>query len=214
VIFAVVGKPAAPAADASKVATSRPPLLVPTEPVPLAASATLGSDQAPVIVMVFSEFECPFCKRFAEENVPKFKVDYLDTGKAQLVFRHLPLRIHPTALLAAQGAECARRQNQFWPMHDLLFGKPKETPLTPQVLNQLAQKAGLAPDDFDRCVAQESALADVKRDEGLAATLGITGTPAFFVGRREGNALRVVSAHRGLQTPERLGAAVEAAAKK
>ena len=71
---------------------------------------TLGHDSAPIIVMVFSDFECPYCRRFVADSFPKFQAEFVDSSKAQFIFRHLPLDIHPAALLAAQSAECARRQ--------------------------------------------------------------------------------------------------------
>ena len=210
-IVAAVGSRTGPAAASRPVPPARPAVVVPTEAVPLANSATLGQESAAVIVMIFSDFECPYCRRFVTDGFPKFKAEFLDTGKAQFIFRHLPLDIHPTAFLAAQSAECARRQNRFWPMHDELFARPKEIPLTMQLIGGFATKVGIESEEFEACVNKSLASADIKRDEDLAARLGITGTPTFLVGRREGSALRAVSIHRGMQTPERLGAAVRAA---
>jgi protein-disulfide isomerase len=73
--------------------------------------------------MVFSDFECPFCGRFAKDTLPTIRTEYVDNGQFQLAFRHLPLTtLHPRALPAAVAAECAAAEGVFWVYHDLLFG--------------------------------------------------------------------------------------------
>jgi len=210
-LYAVWSKNEAPDSPPGSTSRGRPSLVVPTEPIPLVKSATFGFDSAPVIVMLFSEFECPFCRKFAVESFPQFKAEYLETGKAQLVFRHLPLRIHPDAFRAAEAAECARRMDGFWLMHDALFSRPEGTAVSVEALTGFAKSVGLRVPEFMACLSGGLSRAEVKRDEALAAKLGIIGTPGFVVGRREGSSLRAVSIHRGVQSPGNLGAAVAAA---
>jgi protein-disulfide isomerase len=82
----------------------------------------LGKDSAKVAIVEFSDFQCPFCESFFTNTYPQLKKDYLDTGKAQLAFRHYPLTsIHPNSEKAHQAAECANEQGKFWEYHDLLF---------------------------------------------------------------------------------------------
>jgi protein-disulfide isomerase len=103
--------------------SSRPELEVPAEPVSIAGAANKGSVDARIVMIAFTDFQCPFCGRFAREVLPQLEHDYIATGRVQFVYRHLPLPIHQYALKAAQAAECARRQDQFWPMHDWLFAR-------------------------------------------------------------------------------------------
>jgi len=84
----------------------------------------LGQANAPVTIIEFSDFECPFCRRFWQQTLPEIQKQYIDTGKAKLVYRDFPLSsIHPGAEPAAQAANCANIQGKFWEMHDLIFEK-------------------------------------------------------------------------------------------
>lgn len=81
----------------------------------------LGDKNAKVTIIDFSDFECPFCRRFFEETFSKIKKDYIDTGKAVFYYRHFPLAFHPLAQPFAQASECANEQGKFWEMHDKIF---------------------------------------------------------------------------------------------
>jgi protein-disulfide isomerase len=81
----------------------------------------LGKENAPVVIVEFSDFECPFCKRHFDEAHQEIKKNYIDTGKAVLYFRHLPLEFHPMAKTYAMASECANEQGKFWEMHDKIF---------------------------------------------------------------------------------------------
>jgi protein-disulfide isomerase len=82
----------------------------------------LGNEKAKITIVEFSDFQCPFCERFFIDTLPQLKKEYLDTGKAQLTFRHFPLTsIHPNAQKAHEASECANEQGKFWEYHDLLF---------------------------------------------------------------------------------------------
>ncbi|MBI4080234.1 MAG: DsbA family protein [Candidatus Levybacteria bacterium] len=83
----------------------------------------MGNANAAIKIVEFSDFECPFCRRFYEDTLPLIKKNYIDTGKAALYYRHEPLSIHPMAKPFAKAAECANEQNKFWEMHDLIFKK-------------------------------------------------------------------------------------------
>lgn len=83
----------------------------------------LGNDKASVIMVEFSDLQCPFCRQFFTTTFPQIKKDYIDTGKIQFAFRHLPLTSHPMARPFANAAECANEQGKFWEMHDIIFKK-------------------------------------------------------------------------------------------
>lgn len=146
----------------------------------LAGAATKGRADAPLVVLEFSDFECPFCGRFSRGIYHQIQREYVDTGKVRYVYRHLPIeRIHPNAMKAAEAAQCALAQGKFWEMHDRLFANQKA--LAPPYLIAHAQALGLNMTAFQQCLGGQTAVR-VKQDlaEGLKA--GITGTPAFFMG--------------------------------
>lgn len=81
----------------------------------------LGNPNAPVVIIEFSDFECPYCNRFFKETLPQIKKEYIDTGKVVLYYRHYPLPFHPSATPMAIASECANDQGKFWEMHDKMF---------------------------------------------------------------------------------------------
>lgn len=82
---------------------------------------TLGNANAQITMVEFSDFECPFCKRYFDSTYPQIKKDYIDTGKVKVVFKHYPLSFHPSAKPMAVAGECANEQGKFWEMHDKMF---------------------------------------------------------------------------------------------
>lgn len=153
---------------------------VPNFDLEVSGAAAKGQANAPLTVVEFSEFECPFCGRYSRDTYPLIERDYVNTGKIRYVFRHLPIeRIHPKALKASEAAQCAHAQGKFWEMHDRLFANQR-TIASPDLIAH-AHALGLNMPAFERCLAGQT-TARVKQDlaEGLRA--GITGTPAFFIG--------------------------------
>ena len=139
-----------------------------------------GAANAKVALIEFSDFECPFCARYLRESFPKIERDYISTGKIRYVFRHYPLvSLHPRAMKASEGGECAQRQGKFWPFHDRLFANQKL--LDPASLVEHARATGLEMKAFETCLGGEAAptvLADL--DVGTRA--GIEATPTFLFG--------------------------------
>jgi protein-disulfide isomerase len=125
VIFAqtmLSGRPSVASAGPSGPARSgaaAPPL--PTAPVSVVDAVSKGNALAPIAMIVYSDFQCPFCKRFARETLPTLVARYVDTGKLRIFFRNFPLPIHAQAERAAEASECAARFGQFWEMHDKIF---------------------------------------------------------------------------------------------
>jgi protein-disulfide isomerase len=156
--------------------------VLPKEPIDTGSAATLGAASAPVILIEFSDFECPFCARFTAETLPILRRDYVDRGVLRVVFRQMPLtRIHPHAQAAATASICAREQGQFWKMHDALFAESRS--LNPQDFGMLAASLGLDKALFDRCVSHGMAE-EISADVLSGKALGVTGTPTIFLGRR------------------------------
>jgi len=177
--------PAAPAAaqaaaPAAQAAPAPPPPM--NIDVAIDGAAVRGRADAKVVVVEFSDFQCPFCGRFARETMGSLERDYVDSGKVRWVFRHFPIeRIHPLALRAAEAAECGRAQDKFWPMHTRLFANQQA--LGEADLVKTAQSAGLNMPAFQQCFASQlTSPVRIRQDLADGAKAGITGTPAFFIG--------------------------------
>lgn len=157
----------------------RPATPLPSEPISLAGAQMSGNPSAKVAMVVYSDFECPFCGRFAVDVLPTIQKQYVDTGRVLLAFRQFPLGIHRFAQKAAEGSLCAARQGRFWPFHDDLFANPKT--LDPPSLQERAERLGLNGDAFAACLSGQTAR-DVEADRKTAEPFGITGTPTFLAG--------------------------------
>jgi protein-disulfide isomerase len=171
---------------------------LPKVPVGIEGAETEGSPTARAIMIEFSDFECPFCGRFARETLPELRTAYVGTGKLRIVFRHLPLPMHQFALGASVGASCAGEQGRFWEMHDALFRSQAD--LSPESISGRASGLGLDPIVFNRCV-RDGAQRRVAVDVAEAKSLGISGTPAFLFGlATDGNRVRVTKMLAGARS--------------
>lgn len=162
-------------------APTRPtPPPIPAEPLSLDGAVRKGNSQAKVALLIYSDFQCPFCARFAKETWPKIDSKYVDRGQVQVAFRHFPLEnIHASALGAAEAAECAGQQGHFWQMHDLLFANQQR--LAAGDLTGYARELHLDGSKFQSCMNATTA-AKVRADATTGAAIGVSGTPAFLVG--------------------------------
>ena len=188
----------------------RPPVAppLPKEPLSLTGAAVKGNPQAKVALIEYSDFQCPYCGKFALETLPVLDRDYVTTGKVLFAFRHMPLdALHPAAKPAAEAAECARRQGRFWQVHDRLFATQRD--LRSADFRSLAGSLGLDVLAFDEC-AKGSAPDVVVTDTAAAKALGISGTPTFLVGIRQPDG-RVQVRERlvGALSPEGFGKVIE-----
>jgi len=149
--------------------------------VPITGAPFRGSEKAPVTIVKFEDFECPFCKSVQPTLAAVLK-KY--DGKVRLVHKDLPLeQIHPQAQLAAEAARCAGEQGKFWDYHDTLYrNSPK---LGAADLKGYAKQIGLNASPFDQCLASGKYKASVQNDLSEGAQLGLTGTPSFFINGRE-----------------------------
>ena len=150
------------------------------EPVRLEVDAigpAKGPDDAAVTIIEFSDFQCPYCQRVVPtiaQIVEKYPT------QVRFVFRHLPLhRIHDRAQPAAEAAVCAGNQDKFWDYHDVLFDNNQA--LSDEDLERYAADMGLEMEVFKRCVSERESQQIVDVDTAAGQSLGLTGTPAFFV---------------------------------
>ncbi len=141
-----------------------------------ATGPSKGPTTAPVTIVEFSDFECPFCGR-AEDTVKKVLKDY--DGKVRLVYRDFPLPMHPHAEKAAEAAQCAGDQGKYWDMHEKLFANQQA--LEPAQLKGYAKGLGLDTAKFDKCLDSGEKAKIVEENRKAGEKVGVTGTPAFFV---------------------------------
>ncbi|HJQ84328.1 MAG TPA: thioredoxin domain-containing protein [Candidatus Binatia bacterium] len=138
-----------------------------------------GGAKAPITIIEFSDYECPFCKR-AETVVDQVMKTYGD--KIRLVFRDYPLPMHERARPAADAANCANAQGKFWEFHAKLFAN--QSALGDDKLKEYAKELGLDAAKFDQCLATKPHKAAIDKDIEDGAKVGVNGTPAFFVNGR------------------------------
>ena len=137
----------------------------------------LGDPDAPVTIVEFSDFQCPFCARFHEETFPALRRLYGD--RIQWVFVNRPFAAHQYARRAAIAAECATRQGRFWEYAEALFADQSD--LGRGAVEDTAEAVGLDMEAFESCVADEATAGEVEADIAEANRLGVDGTPAFYV---------------------------------
>jgi protein-disulfide isomerase len=139
-----------------------------------------GGADAPVTVVEFSDFQCPYC-RAAESTVKAMRAKYGD--RIKFVYMDFPLSFHPHAMDAARAAQCAAEQDKFWPYHDALFAD--QSKLAESDLKATAKRLGLDTGRFNTCFNQGQPDGRIKAEQQQGEALGVTGTPTFFINGRE-----------------------------
>ena len=148
----------------------------------------IGDPDAPVTIVEFSDFECPFCARFYHQTLPLLKQDYIDTGVVKMVYRDFPIdSIHPNARLAHIAAECADEQGMFWPYHDILFERQPEwsgagAGGAAAAMDAYAEELSLDAGAFGGCLGDPAVGAEIDADVMQGRQYGTTGTPSFYIG--------------------------------
>jgi protein-disulfide isomerase len=141
----------------------------------------IGRADAPVTLVEFADYQCPFCKRFHTDAYAELKKNYIDTGKVRFVSRDLPLEFHPFALKAAEAARCAGDQNKYWELRDALY--TNAAPPNDDVIKKAAESLSLDAKDFQACLDSDKYKVDVQKDASEAAKLQISGTPTFVLAK-------------------------------
>jgi protein-disulfide isomerase len=168
-----------------------------------AAAATIslgptvkGLPSARTAIIEFSDFQCPYCARYATGTHLRLEHEYVDTGKVKYAFRNLPIEeIHPQALGAAIAAECAGIQGRFWQMYDSIFAN--QAALARSDLLSRGQALGLNQREFGSCLERKAA-SKISDDQAEAKRLGINSTPTFLIGELQpGDQVRVLKTIRG-----------------
>ena len=182
----------------------------PTDAV-VGKSPTLGSADAPVTLIEFSDYQCPFCKRHATAVMPQLIKDYVDTGKIRFVMRENPIEnLHPRAMAASKAALCAGDQGKYWEMSAALFNDQKAN--TDEAFQKMAGDLGLDAADFTECLGSDKHMAQIKADQAESQKLGISGTPSFVLGLtdpKDPNKVHLTKFIRGAQPITAFAAAID-----
>lgn len=155
----------------------------------------LGKSDAPLTLVEFTDYQCPFCARFETTTFPEIKKKFIDTGKVRFIMRDFPLEFHPFALKAAQSVRCAGDQGKYWEMRDVLFRN--QSKLDVDSLAGYAKGLSLNGDTFKSCMADDKHLKEINDEAKYVSSLGITGTPTFVLGKAVGDSvegLKIVGA--------------------
>ncbi|QBY03474.1 DsbA family protein [Thalassotalea sp. HSM 43] len=147
----------------------------------------LGSDDATVAIIEFSDFECPYCKRFIDQTFAYVDKTFIKTGKAAYYVRDFPLSFHPKARGAAVAGFCANKQQKYWQLRNTFFNNMAK--LSEQYYQQVASELQLDMAAFNECLKQTD-QSKINEDIALGKAIGVTGTPAFVIGKIDGNTLK------------------------
>ena len=167
------------------LAPAQPP--PPTTATVSLSGPSIGKADAPLVLVEFTDYQCPYCKRFQEQTMPDLLRKYVDTGKLRIVSRNLPLPFHINAEPAAQAALCAGQQGKYQPMRDNLFARSGDL-IASNLLNA-AESSRLDLTQFTNCLSVKTFAGQVQQDSKDAAAVGITGTPSFVLGKPQGDKL-------------------------
>ena len=149
--------------------------------VSIEGAYALGSKDAPLTMVEFTDFQCPYCQRFHVSTFAELKKVYIDTGKLRFVSRDLPLDFHPNAMQAAEAGRCAGEQGQFWAMRDRMNANPDKLDIVSLV--SWAQDLKLNVTGFRACVDSQKYRNAIQSDIQMAQRIGANGTPSFVVGK-------------------------------
>jgi protein-disulfide isomerase len=158
-----------------------------TPPPPKVASLddlsgySLGRADAPLVMVEFTDLQCPFCKRFALSTFSEIKQNWIDTGKVRYVTRDFPLEIHAHAVLAARAARCAGEQDRFWEMRTALIESTQELSL--DRITNAAAALKVDPHAFQSCLTSTRYEEQIRNERAEGLRVGVRGTPTFVVGR-------------------------------
>jgi protein-disulfide isomerase len=178
---------APPPAPTAAAAGARVQVSIDDDPV-------LGDADAPVTIIEFSDYQCPFCGRHFQQTYPSLKKDYIDSGKVKLVFRDYPLSFHPEAEPAAMAAECVRKldASKYFDYHDKVF--QNQATMSAASYKTWATELGIDEGEFGGCFDGKETQAEVQADLAAGSAAGVSGTPSFFIGNPDDGYVKLVGA--------------------
>ena len=147
----------------------------------------LGDSTASVWIVMASDFQCPWCKRWHDETFQPIVQNYVRTGKVRMAYLNFPLGMHRNAVPASEAAMCASVQGKFWQLHDALFAEQEkwgELPDAIPTFDAMANRAGVAMPAWRECMSKHSTTNLIAADRDRARSAGVKSTPTFFVADR------------------------------
>jgi len=147
------------------------------------AAARKGSQDAPVKIVEFTEYQCPFCSKYYEEAYQQILSDYVDKGKVEYALRDLPLPFHNNAQKTSEAARCAGESGKYWEMHDKLFENQKEWSelAGAEAVSKFVEYGRSLGVEIGQCLESGQFEQAVKDDAALSSSLGMNGTPSFLI---------------------------------
>ncbi len=151
---------------------------------------TMGKEDAPLVLVEYTDYQCPFCQRFHNDAFAQIKANYIDTGKIRFVSRDFPLGFHENALRGAVAARCSAEQGKYWDFRNTLIVNASQ--LQPDKIAGYAQNASMDVAKFKACTESDKYKAAIDKDIAEGTLAGVTGTPAFVLGRLQNGKLEGV----------------------
>ena len=164
----------------ARVAQQHPPEAALTTELLLQGEPTLGAGKAPLTLVEFSDFECPYCRQFHEQVIPSLKREYIETGLVRFIHKDLPLPFHSPAKHAAAAARCAGEQNRYWDLYEALFDQ--QTCLECKGIVRIAEELTLDTSALQACMQSEATETLINANLSEAELHNIRATPTFIVG--------------------------------
>jgi protein-disulfide isomerase len=158
-----------------------------------------GKANAPVTMVEFADFQCPFCSRFASDTFQQLVKSYVDTGQVKFVYKQYPLPFHPNAQPAAMASECATEQGKFWPMHDKLYATQttwasQDAATVKKTFKEYAVSLGLNAASFNSCFDSNKYSDKIQKQSSEGSQYGVSGTPTFYIGNQKAGYTPIVGA--------------------
>jgi len=173
---------------ANRLSTANTSAQAPEKPttatISIKGDPEMGSPSAPVTIVEFSDFECPYCKRFHEETLPRLKKYYIDKGLVRFIHKDLPLPFHKNAYLAATAARCAQEDGKYWEAYQALFNQ--QNCLNCKGVSSITSKAGVSQPKLDQCSKNRQIAQAININTSEANLNGIRATPTFIIGPSTG----------------------------
>jgi len=141
----------------------------------------MGKEDAPVTIVEFSDYECPFCARFYQQTLPQIKSQYIDTGKVKFVYRDFPLGFHQQAEPAAIAANCAGEQDKYFEYHDKIFNSGGAAGKSNADYKKWGQELSLDAAKWEACTKDSAQRQEIQKDMADGSAVGIQGTPGFII---------------------------------
>lgn len=153
-------------------------------------SFSVGKDDAPLVLIEYTDYQCPFCQRFHNDTYAQIKTNYIDTGKVRFVSKDFPLGFHENAMRSAVAGRCAAEQGKYWELRHAMIVNASQ--LQPDKIMGYAQNASLDVAKFKACIDSDKYKAAIDKDIAEGTAAGVTGTPSFVLGRVQNGKLEGV----------------------